>query len=215
MTKRLYYTSDATEGRAKVIRCTEEADGRYAVELDRTLFHPQGGGQPADRGTIAGITVESVGLRGEQVIHILARPLVPGEVEMQVDKYARERHSRWHSAGHLIGYAGEQLGWEPVKAHHWPGEGRITFMPREQHVAMPEAGDLLAMLDGWKADNLLCYIEMVEDRRKVRFGDLPAYMCGGTHVKQLANIGEIEVIGLKKKKGQLVVSYALNEQGEA
>ena len=56
MTERLYYTSEATEGRAKIIRCTEEADGRYAVELDQTLFHPQGGGQPADRGYIAGRT---------------------------------------------------------------------------------------------------------------------------------------------------------------
>jgi Ser-tRNA(Ala) deacylase AlaX len=64
MTERLYYTSEATEGRAKVIRCTEEPDGRYAVELDQTLFHPQGGGQPADRGLIAGIAVEGEPARG-------------------------------------------------------------------------------------------------------------------------------------------------------
>ncbi len=64
MTERLYYASDATEARVKAIRCTEEADGRYAVELDQTLFHPQGGGQPADRGLIAGIAVEGVSLRG-------------------------------------------------------------------------------------------------------------------------------------------------------
>lgn len=50
MTERLYYTSEATEGHAQVIRCTEEPDGRYAIELDKTLFHPQGGGQPADKG---------------------------------------------------------------------------------------------------------------------------------------------------------------------
>ncbi len=50
MTERVYYTSDATDGRAQIIACTAEADGRYAIELDRTLFHPQGGGQPADCG---------------------------------------------------------------------------------------------------------------------------------------------------------------------
>ncbi|STV70182.1 metal-dependent hydrolase [Klebsiella pneumoniae] len=43
MTERVYYTSDATDGRAQIIACTAEADGRYAIELDRTLFHPQGG----------------------------------------------------------------------------------------------------------------------------------------------------------------------------
>ncbi|VCW22672.1 hypothetical protein BANRA_01377 [Klebsiella variicola] len=41
MTERVYYTSDATDGRAQIIACTAEADGRYAIELDRTLFHPQ------------------------------------------------------------------------------------------------------------------------------------------------------------------------------
>ena len=40
MTERLYYTSDATECPARVVNCLGEADGRYAIELDRTLFHP-------------------------------------------------------------------------------------------------------------------------------------------------------------------------------
>ena len=72
MTERVYYTSDATDGRAQIIACTAEADGRYAIELDRTLFHPQGGGQPADRGWIAGQAVETVIVRGDSVLHILA-----------------------------------------------------------------------------------------------------------------------------------------------
>ena len=210
MTERLYYTSDATSGRAEVIRCTEEPDGRYAIELNQTLFHPQGGGQPADRGTIAGMVVEAVSVRGEEVVHILSGALAPGEVEIQVDEDVRERHARWHSAGHLIGYAGEQFGWLPVKAHHWPGEGRITFMPGEPQGLLPDASALLAMIDGWKADNLLRHTEIESSRRKVRFGDLPAYLCGGTHVKQLADIGTMQILGLKMKKGLLVVTYALD-----
>lgn len=35
-------------------------DGRTALVLDRTIFHPQGGGQPADTGFIA---VEDSGLK--------------------------------------------------------------------------------------------------------------------------------------------------------
>ncbi|VFS66281.1 Uncharacterised protein [Raoultella planticola] len=54
MTERLYYTSDATEGRARVLSCLAEADGRYAIELDQTLFHPQAAG---NRPTAAGLTV--------------------------------------------------------------------------------------------------------------------------------------------------------------
>lgn len=210
MTERLYYTSEATAGSAQVIRCTEEPDGRYAIELNQTLFHPQGGGQPADRGWIAGLAVEGVFLRGEQVVHILPGALAPGEVEMQVDKNVRERHSRWHSAGHLIGYAGETFGWKPVKAHHWPGEGRITFVSGESLDSLPDPIALIALIDGWKAQNLLRHTEIETGRRKVRFGDLPAYMCGGTHVKQLADIGVMQILGLKMKKGQLVITYALD-----
>ncbi len=210
MTERLYYTSDATEGHAQVIRCTEEPDGRYAIELNQTLFHPQGGGQPADRGWIAGIAVEAVSLRGDHVVHILPAALTPGEVEMQVDKDVRERHSRWHSAGHLIGYAGEQFGWKPVKAHHWLGEGRITFTPGEGQDPLPDASALMAIIDGWKADNLLRHTEIETGRRKVRFGVLPPYLCGGTHVKQLADVGAMQILGLKMKKGQLIVTYSLD-----
>lgn len=46
MTERLYYVCDAVEGRARVMGCREEPDGRYAVELDRTLFHPGAADSP-------------------------------------------------------------------------------------------------------------------------------------------------------------------------
>ena len=78
MTERLYYTSDATECLARVVNCLSEADGRYAIELDRTLFHLQGGGQPADRGWIADLAVEGVVSRGDSVAHIVSQPLPSG-----------------------------------------------------------------------------------------------------------------------------------------
>jgi Ser-tRNA(Ala) deacylase AlaX len=70
MTERLYYTSDMLECTAQVLRCDQQADGRYAIVLDKTVFHPQGGGQPADKGWIAGIPVESVLQQGDDVVHI-------------------------------------------------------------------------------------------------------------------------------------------------
>ena len=120
MTERVYYASDATEGRAQIIGCRAEADGRYAIELDRTLFHPQGGGQPSDSGWIDEQVVMTVATRGDSVLHIVEQPLPLGEVKIRIDASARQLHARLHSAGHLLGLAGEQLGWRPVKAHHWP-----------------------------------------------------------------------------------------------
>lgn len=208
MTERLYYTSDALTGHAQVINVTPDEEGRYMIELDKTLFHPQGGGQPADRGQIAGITVEGVVQRDDRIVHLLAEPLATGEVEMRVDATTRLQHARLHSAGHLIGLAGEQCGWRPVKAHHWPGEGKITFAA-SGHAAQPEVSMLLTLIHQWLADDLPRHISFEDGLRMVSFGDLPAYPCGGTHVANLAAVGEVEITQIKVKKGQLLVSYTL------
>lgn len=208
MTERLYYTSDAIQGIAQVLRCSEEPDGRYAIVLDKTLFHPQGGGQPADSGEIAGIRVESVVQRGESVIHILPEPLAIGDATLQVNAEVRALHTRWHSAGHLVGYAAEQHGWQPVKAHHWPGEGKVTFIAGVG-AEVPDSDMLLASIEAWISAGLLRHVEFESDRRKVRFGDLPAYECGGTHVSSLQNIDKLVISSIKQKKGQLTISYLL------
>lgn len=208
MTERLYYASDAIQGVAQVLSSSEEPDGRYAIVLDKTLFHPQGGGQPADRGSINGVVVESVIQRGENVIHILPEPLAAGDATLQVNAEIRALHSRWHSAGHLVGYAAEQHGWQPVKAHHWPGEGKVTFIAGEG-VAVPDSDLLLASIEAWISAGLLRHVEFESDRRKVRFGDLPAYECGGTHVSSLQNIDKLVISSIKQKKGQLTISYLL------
>ncbi len=37
---------------------------------------------------------------------------------------------------HHFRYAGETLGWMPIKAHHWPGEGKISFIRGESAQVM-------------------------------------------------------------------------------
>ena len=208
MTERLYYTRDATQGQANIIICLAEPDGRYAITLDRTLFHPQGGGQPSDGGWIGDAAVQSVISRGDDVVHIVEQALPLGETLLRVDAAARQHHARLHSAGHLIGMAGEECGWRPVKAHHWPGEGRITFAPGESTV-LPEAEALLAIIRVWQGESLPRRITFDGGLRLVGFGELPAYPCGGTHVAQLSEVGDVTITQLKLKKGQMIVHYSL------
>ena len=55
--RRLYYEdSHLKEFRAAVLSCEKYKDG-YRVELDRTAFFPEGGGQFGDRGWLDGIQV--------------------------------------------------------------------------------------------------------------------------------------------------------------
>lgn len=65
MTERRYYYSDDVQGQAQVLSCAPAEAGAYAVVLDATLFHPQGGGQPSDVGTLGGVAVlRSAAARG-------------------------------------------------------------------------------------------------------------------------------------------------------
>lgn len=208
MTTRNYYTSDETQGQANVVQCIPDGEDGYVIELDATLFHPQGGGQPSDGGTIDGVPVQRVFADGETVWHRTATPVAPGPVTLSVDGELRHLHARWHSAGHLIGCAGETFGWQPVKAHHWPGEGRITFSGNGTLTAEM----LTAKISAWMEENLPRYIGFSEGKRHVRFGELPAYGCGGTHVSALREIGHITLTNVKMKKGQLVVSYTVDER---
>lgn len=42
MTTRNYYTCDETQGQANVVQCIPDGEDGYVIELDATLFHPQG-----------------------------------------------------------------------------------------------------------------------------------------------------------------------------
>ena len=60
MTEKLFYQDGfLTEFQGTVLECAEEKDG-WAVVLDRTAFYPEGGGQPADHGTLDGRVVHDV-----------------------------------------------------------------------------------------------------------------------------------------------------------
>jgi misacylated tRNA(Ala) deacylase len=84
------------------------------VVLDRTYFYPTGGGQPADRGTLArsgASTVEVVDVTksGAAVIHRLkgsaaarAELAVGEELEGAIDWDRRFRHMRLHTGQHFL-----------------------------------------------------------------------------------------------------------------
>ena len=59
-TEKLYYADPyLTAFTATVLGC-EAGKGGYLVTLDRTAFYPEGGGQPADHGTLGGAAVTDV-----------------------------------------------------------------------------------------------------------------------------------------------------------
>ena len=103
MTEKLYYQDAyATKFTAKVLECTEDKKN-WKVVLDRTLFYPEGGGQPADMGTLGGVNVLDVHEKDDIVTHTTDKPLEVGaEVEGEIDWDRRFDLMQNHSGEHIL-----------------------------------------------------------------------------------------------------------------
>ena len=118
-TNKLFYAdTHLVEFSAVVVDCFEGKNG-FEVELDRTAFYPEGGGQAADKGTLAGLEVLHVHEEGERVLHRMAQPLVVGEtVEGIIDYAHRFDLMQQHTGEHIVsGIINSRYGWHNVGFH--------------------------------------------------------------------------------------------------
>lgn len=208
MTLRLFFHSDDLKANVEVLDCTPQ-ENEFAVVLRATLFHPQGGGQPCDTGWIGESQVLRVVQDPDRIIHFVDQPVKIGMTQIRIDEQRRQFNSRMHSAGHLIGHFVQALGWMPIKAHHWPGEGRVQFKPAES--AKEVVAEMIQHgIEQWVAHNLPRLTSMREGARETGFGELPAYGCGGTHVRSLKDLGTVTIASLSLKKGTLSVHYSVD-----
>lgn len=211
MTQALYL-SDITQAEVEVLKCEPTEDGRFAIQLSNTPFHPQGGGQPSDVGKINDADVLHVVMQNDQIIHYSNHATTLGLAQVRVDLNRRRYHSRLHSAGHLIGHVMQAFGWEPTKAQHWPEECKVQFV-KQDHSEDQDLETLELLCNLYISSQLVRLTQQNADGyREVSFGDLPAFPCGGTHVQNLSEIGTLEITGYKLKKDKLTVSYRVSDE---
>ena len=102
-TDTLYYEDPFLCTFTATVRTCEAVENGYAVTLDRTAFYPEGGGQPADHGTLGGIPVLDVQEQHDEIVHTLSQPLaVDQTVEGVVDWDRRFDHMQQHSGEHIL-----------------------------------------------------------------------------------------------------------------
>lgn len=203
------YLSAITESYVEVIACTASENGQFKLELDKTPFHPQGGGQPCDTGYISKSEVMHVAFDDGKIIHLCKQAVALGQAYAKVDIQRRQFHSRLHSAGHLIGHILENYGWRPIKAQHWPSDARVQFVATENCQSI-ESVYLETLIQTFVNADLPTEQTINENGfRQIQFGELKAYPCGGTHVQSLFEIGTVEILKMEMKKGKLTVHYAL------
>lgn len=165
--------------------------GEFVI-LDDTIFHPQGGGQPTDRGTIQSVNGNVV-FKVDFVSNHVAYPklvahfgsYVDGKgsmkefnvgdaVRMDINGSDREMFARLHSGGHLIDIGmnavGSRLGidFEAVKGYHFPKGAYVEYAGNVPIERRGEMKDLLQReLDDIIERNRELKIEIKQVRRKM------------------------------------------------
>ena len=229
MTERLYYSDSYLRTfEARVVERLE-VNGQPAVILDRSAFYPEGGGQPADRGTLNQIEVVDVIARedDDEVLHVLSAPLgedaVAGVVEHTRRFDLMQQHTGQHILSQAIIHAADA---ETVSFHLNPDplDGALTI---DLHTAQltPAAAERAEELA-----NTIVFEDRPVTARFVNKEELQALplrkppkvngalriveienfdwsACGGTHVERTGEVGLIKIVKLEKRSGETRVEF--------
>ena len=207
-----------------------------AVTLEETYFYASGGGQPADRGTLGGIPVEDVRKRDGDTVHVLAETpsvAVGDAIEGAVDDGFRRYCMRAHTASHVVYGAGQRLFGSRGYGGFDIDETRIR-LDFETDVSASDLDPLAlqraaneAVWDGlaveWyemstenaRADERIVFnlgdgVEASDTVRIVEIDGWDVSACGGTHVRNTAEIGFIKLLDVSNPGSDLVrVEYAV------
>ena len=209
-------------------------DGRE-VTLDRTYFYAEGGGQPPDRGSLAGVDVVDVQKRGGVTVHTLADPpdVAVGEtVAGRIDDEFRTYAMRAHTASHVVYGAGRQLFDEHGYGGFDIGEDTVRI-----DLDVPSAADdvnaltvqRLANEAVWESrsvewyemdagearadDEIVFNVDETAVSDTIRIVEIDGWdiaACGGTHVSNTVEIGPVRVTEVSNPGAGLVrVEYAV------
>jgi len=204
-----------------------------AVELDRTVFYPLGGGQLGDTGTISGLRVTDTRKGdGDAVLHLLepgaAMPAVGAKVEAAIDWDRRHRLMRYHTALHLVGavvkapVTGGRIGEDKSHLDFDIEMDRLVKEAIEEGVnALVRTGH--ATRASWITDaeldarpELVRTMSVAPPRGtgRIRLLEIPGVdlqACGGTHVANTLEIGPLAVIRIRsegKRNKRVTISFA-------
>lgn len=226
ITKPIYYDDIyKKELTAKVARITDKG-----LILDETIAYPEGGGQPGDRGTINGVAFTDTQHIDGEIVHIIKDHglKVGDDCLVKIDWPHRYFYMKQHTAQHMLSglmFTKFQIG--TVSVHQ--GEEILTVetdrmdIPEEvlfsledivnenickgrkisylSHLALSEAESL----------HLRRSIKVEDDVRIVNIEGVDQIACGGLHVANTCEIGEICYVGVEQIRGHVRTIWRVSE----
>jgi len=202
-----------------VLHTGTEDDRPFAV-LEDTVLYPEGGGQPADWGSLGSIAVLDVQKRDGEIRHYLSAPAAPGPVKLTLDWARRFDHMQQHTGQHLLtAVAQERFGWATMAFHL--GEARCDIELAAAAISHAEMERLEeAVAEEIRAARTVtsrhvtpeAYASMAVrsrglpeghrgDVRLVEIAGLDLNTCGGTHLRSTAELELVKLLGVEPIRG--------------
>ena len=221
-TAKLYETDPYVQTfTATVLVCTPAGE-QFAVQLDRTAFYPEGGGQPCDTGALGTALVTDVQEHGGVITHTVSAALPVGQtVEGRIDWARRRDHMEQHTGEHILsGILHRLFGAENVGFH-------IGSPAVRMDMSVPLTAGQLAEAEAQanaviRADApVRCWYPAPEDLAKltyrskkeiagqVRIVTIPGAdvcACCGTHTATTGQVGQIKILASENYKGGVRLS---------
>ena len=213
-TAKLYETDPYVQTfTATVLVCTPAGE-QFAVQLDRTAFYPEGGGQPCDTGALGTALVTDVQEHGGVITHTVSAALPVGQtVEGRIDWARRRDHMEQHTGEHILsGTLHRLFGAENVGFH-------IGSPAVRMDMSVPLTAGQLAEAEAQanaviRADApVRCWYPAPEDLAKLTYrskkeidgavrlvdaGGADLCACCGTHVSSAGQIGLVKLVSVQK-----------------
>ena len=222
MTVKLY-ERDAylREFTATVMTCEQTKKG-YAVTLDQTAFFPEGGGQPADLGTLGDVPVSDVQIGNGIITHTVSEPLTVGDtVRGVLDWDVRYARMQNHTGEHLLsGLIHKAYGYDNVGFHlndtlvTLDVSGPLTAediaaLEEKANRAVYENREIFATYPSPDEIGAIDYrskLDLTEGVRLITIDGYDVCACCAPHVKCTGEIGLVKVLDAIPYKGGTRIS---------
>ena len=234
-----YFEADAFRTRAESVLLAAVPDSRTGgglLALEGTVFYPEGGGQPADRGTLtlpdgARLTVTDVHEQGGVIWHrvdALPDTAAPGTaVTGRIDWAWRFDKMQQHTGEHILsGILHQMFGAENVGFHIGSDAVRMDTSVPISAEGLREA-ELAANRIVWQNVPVLItyptreelarmtYRSKKEIEGQVRIVTIPGAdvcACCGTHTAATGAVGQIKILAAENYKGGVRLSIVCGER---
>ncbi len=216
--KRLYWTSPELFEAEVEIKAIAESK----VTIEPVIFHPDEGGQPADKGTIGQANVCNVEIIDGRLVHTLDGPLGDGKYIARVDKQRRLYTASQHTAQHILsGIAEKQFGLVTTGVHIGFERCTVDFDERVDWETVKElerqSMEVVALNIPVETVFNDADVRIRSDSKEiesdvirvVKIGDYDKSACCGAHLRTTGQIGIIRIFDIEsKKKGMRVFFLA-------